>query len=181
MENSRKFSIGAAIATLLFTIIIVMAGFNIGQQFAVARPLQAVIENVPGVEKASIDRKDGVTRATVTLGRVGNLKQCYRSLTENIEDSRGKKPIEIIIAGPSTPALEKQYRKLELTIYQCLAQNAFVELEQKGKAQVREQGMEFLLQVDEDNLYITLVQDENRLFKVIGRTRYDLPVAERRQ
>lgn len=169
MEGGKEFKIGMAVAAFVLTLVLSLGGFNYYKQYVISQPLQKSIISVPGVTGVMVNGKKDPVVIDVTLNNKADLKNAYLDIDRLASDRMGDKPYTIMIDDNASGTLNKTYERLELAVYQGIANNSYLWLAERVEEESASIGAGYRLQVDENNIYITLVKDNKNLCRVISR------------
>lgn len=169
MEGGKEFKIGMAVAAFILTLALSLGGFNYYQQYVVNKPLQESLQEVAGVKQVSIDDKNDPIMINVSLTNDVDLKKAYLGIDKMADERLKGKEYKIIIEDNENNTLASTYESLELAVYEGIANNSFLWLSDRVEKEAASVGAQYKIQVDEKNLYITLIKDKTSLCRVISR------------
>ncbi|MGE5423674.1 MAG: hypothetical protein ACM3QW_10445 [Ignavibacteriales bacterium] len=169
MEGGKEFKIGMAVAAFILTLALSLGGFNYYQQYVVNKPLQESLQDVAGVKQVSINDENDPIIIKVSLKNDVDLKKAYLGIDQLAAERLNDKVYEIIIEDNESGTLAATYDRLELAVYEGIANNSFLWLSDRVEKEASSVGAKYKIQVDEKNLYITLIKDKTSLCRVISR------------
>jgi hypothetical protein len=169
LEAAKDFKIGMALVAFIFTLALSLGGFHLYKSYAVARPLEQRIKNIPGVQQVQVTDQQDALEVTVKISPTGDLKQSYTSIEKMVSTAAGAKKYTILIKDHPSRELEKIYGNLELAVYQGLANDSFLWLSDQIAHGTAGAGAKYRLQVDEQRLYLSITKDNYNLCRVINR------------
>ena len=102
------------------------------------------------------------------MGKVEDIQSVYDSLITTIESKLGEEEYKLVIIDKENKVLKDWYKELQPAIYQALANNEFMWLDER-LAKTFKDGVRSNLFVDEKNLYIQLFNDDAYMYKVLPR------------
>lgn len=167
--NGKDFKIEMAVLAFALTLSLFLAGFYLYRTYWVDKPLHQAIQNLSGVDKVELKRIDRTTVLTIWLKEKADLKQTYSEVERLAAEFLGDKPYIIDLKDSPDPELNDLYKNLELAIYEGMAKDSFLWLESKMREEAAAIDAVSRLEVDEVNVYITLVRGENSLYRVFRR------------
>lgn len=148
---------------------ILLGGNQVYQRYLVNQPLEQKLAAQPGIEKAEIDRVDGEVQITVHLKDVANIQEEYTRIEKVLEDSLNKRPFHLVIADNSNDRLKMAFIKLQPAVYEAMASDRYVWLDESVKTYADQSGMHYQLYVDDRYVYIHLSDNGANLYRVIER------------
>lgn len=166
MKNS-EFRVAIAIIALITVFGLLWGGFTLYKKLAVEGPLAEGLKEIKAVSSVSIE-KDKVYVIEVKLDQVEDLQSVYESLVTTIEDTLNENEYKLVIKDNGNQALKELYKKLQPLIYESLANNKFVWLDETLAKTVND-NVVYKLFVDEENLYIQLIKDDSYMYKILPR------------
>ncbi|MGE5415297.1 MAG: hypothetical protein ACM3UZ_00760 [Acidobacteriota bacterium] len=170
MEGGKDFKLGMAIAAFVITLALSLGGFQFYKSVAVAQPLVKSLNKVQGVTSVNVDDKKVPVLVTVTFKNPIDLKNSYTSVEEMVKNRFPDKAYVIKTADVGkSPELAAFYDSLELSVYEGIANNSFMWLNNHIAIAADKPAISFRLQVDENNLYLELVKNGQSYCKVIKR------------
>ncbi|MGE5397925.1 MAG: hypothetical protein ACM3MK_10380 [Chitinophagales bacterium] len=178
MEKSKEFKIGMALASFALTLALALGGFHLYKQHVINEPLIETLGQLPGVEGVKIDNQQDPLTIQLTLTRTDDLKDTYFKAESLVKKQLKSKPYVLEIKGNSTTEMENEYQDLELAVYQGIANNSFIWLDGIIDRSSQTHEYKYRLQVDEDNLYITMKKGGHYLCRVVPRKSDSIPVSQ---
>lgn len=155
---------------VFFVALGILLGGNQGyQRYLVNQPLEQKLAVQPGIESADVDRVDGEVQITVHLRDVDNLQEEYIAIEKVLEDSLNKRPFRLVIADNSNDRLKMAFIRLQPAVYEAMASDRYVWLDESVKSYANQSGMNYRLYVDDRYVYIHLSDNGANLYRVIER------------
>lgn len=148
------------LGSLMATFGLLWGGAVLWQRSAVAKPLVAAVDAVPGV-RASTIQASGSLR--VTLRSNASLIAVYRA----VAPKASAKGTPFVIASSATPALNAVGQQARLIIAQGIATGRYVTMNQALEALARRHHMTAVVALGNRHLYFTLRQGAKRLDQVV--------------
>lgn len=166
MKNS-EFRIAVAILTLIIVFGLLWGGFTAYKKLAIEEPLTESLQKIEAVSSVSVNKEKNYT-IEVKLKKVEDIQQVYESLITTIEGTLKKDNYNLVIGDSEDETLKDWYKKLQPAIYESLANNEFVKLEET-LAKTVNNDVTYKLFVDEDYLYIQLFKGDSYMYKILAR------------
>lgn len=160
----------AFVAALAVTVVVLVAGQLAWHKYAVAKPLDAGLRDIPGVTAASWEEaKNGDIAINVTLGGVDNLAATYSNIETTAKNILGRRPSRITIADTRTPELEGLYYFLHYHIQEAIATGNYAAMAGHIHTQSAARGAQAKVYVDTRAVYLQLAKDGASLYAVVPR------------
>jgi len=165
--NWQKLQWKPLVAGFAATLVILLLGHYLWQRTAVERPLIQVLEQDEAVEKAEYlsDGKTSSVRVQVT--QVARLGDAARRINEIVAKMQPTSKIEYI--DKSNDYLLKLYDELHFAIYEASVTGNFTDLQKEFKSALElSEATAYHLEVDKNNIYVQLHQNDAYLYRVIN-------------
>lgn len=166
MKNS-EFRVVIAILALVVMLGLLWGGFTLYNKLGIEEPLTKDLQAIEAISDVSIT-KNKIYVIEVKMGKVEDIQNVYGSLITTIESKLGEEDYKLVIIDKENKVLKDLYKKLQPAIYQALANNEFMWLDET-LAKTFKDGVSYNLFVDEKNLYIQLFNDDAYMYKVLPR------------
>jgi hypothetical protein len=158
------------VTALAVTVVVLVAGQLLWQKYAVARPLDAGLQGIPGVAAASWEEsRNGDLTINATLGSVDNLAKTYGAIGATARSILGRPPTRINLADSRTPELEALYFGIHLYIQEAIFTGNFAAMAERVDAGARAAGADARVYVDAANVYVQLTRQGAALYAVVPR------------
>ncbi len=156
--------------TVVLSAVLLFGGWTVYRQFSVEKPLDRVAESVPGVESAQAR----VTREQVILdlrlSPEADLAEIYRKVTEEGGDRMGGKKVELHVDAGSSEKLEEAWNYSLFEVAEAMENRRYSDIrDAMDRLSERFPGVTAHTEMDEDNVYIRLVEGESAKFVVLPR------------
>ncbi|HZK01973.1 MAG TPA: hypothetical protein VFC96_03820, partial [Anaerovoracaceae bacterium] len=155
--------------SLILTLGILFGGHNLYMQYAVQKPVLKELYSSGTVKKAEIEKKNKKYIIDVQLNDIDNIQKGYEEVESIINGKYKPDSYELVITGKPNKGLEDLYEQLQPAVYDALANNRYLWLNNEIKKQTDEKGMVSKLFIDERRLYIQVKADDYYFFKIIDR------------
>jgi hypothetical protein len=157
----------AAAALLLF------GGWMLYKQFAVVSPFQKSIGQIDGVASANAPTIDqNHVSVKVTLKPDANLKDVYESIAQEGKEAIGSRELTLDItnAAPSEQ-LEKAWSSVLFDVAEAMEKKNYSDIPNAlEKAAASNNAIQYVTELDDHNVYITLKDGNSAKYIVLPRT-----------
>ncbi|HWQ75179.1 MAG TPA: hypothetical protein VN441_07690 [Syntrophomonas sp.] len=165
----KETKIAVVLLALLVTLGLLIGGQKLYNANLIEKPVIKQLTALDYIKNAAISKTDGVYKINVTFSKPGNLKEEYNQIDKIIAEKFKTREYEIVIVDTRDQFLRDELEKMELSIYQAVVRDDYVELEQRMGAAAVNDGFEYRLQIDRQNLYVQLRRDGKFLNEIIER------------
>lgn len=148
---------------------ILLGGNQVYQHYLVNQPLEQSLTAMPGIEKVDIAKVEGQYQVTVHLKDIDNLQEGYTAIEKTLQDSLKNRPFRLIIAESDDARLKSAFVDLQPAVYEALASNRYVWLEEAVQAYADKSGIGYHMYVDDRYLYLHFTNNGANLYHVIER------------
>jgi hypothetical protein len=163
-------------AVMFFTVVMTFAilggGQTIWQKFTVAKPLDATLLKIDGVEKAireNGDKKDDPVKINVTLKNASNLQKTYTAILDGSKSVLGGKRFQVTIADTRTAELEQFEAMVQPHMQEAIATGAFTQMVNRIQELAATKGITAQIFIDSRYMYLQLTKDGAELYQVVPR------------
>ncbi|WP_052350433.1 hypothetical protein [Paenibacillus gorillae] len=176
----HKIKIIPVLLTAAATALVLFGGWLLYNKVALEAPLDKAVQGVAGIESAQapvIDR-DRVS-ISLTLKPDASLKQVYDAIQQNGKDVIGSKELKLNIDNAkSNDKLDKLWSTVLFDVAQAMETKAYSDIP-KAMNRISEEhaGITTNTEMDENNVYITIMDGANRKYVVLPRTPVMLEVS----
>lgn len=162
----------------IVTVIIVLGislGLLLGMQKYynnnfVEEPVKQKLEQLSFVESVDASKKNGIYDYKVQIRQAGNVQYEYEKVDEVIADNLKGKEYQFTMLDHRSSKLQKDLENLELNIYEAMAKNNYLWLDQTFRQTSAANGFSYKLYIDDQRLYIQLKDQDAFLYEIIERS-----------
>ena len=169
MSKKNEFKILIFIMALIITFGLAMGGNYLHARYNIENPLLAQIKDLPGVESITIEKKDDLYLLQVSLGYVVNLHEEYKQLVELVRDKLGQEKYQILVEGSDSRELDLVYYQIQPIVYQALANNEFVWMQEQIKLVADKEGLEYKIFIDQEHVYLQFTHGDQNQYYIMDR------------
>lgn len=163
----KRWAWGALAA--LFTFGLLWGGLWVYRVWAIARPLEAQLAQIPGVENPQVRWQGQDLVITLSLAPGASLGPLLDAVEEKAQ-ARVKAPFRVVFRDNPTPRLEAFYHELNPILREGLATGAFTEMAARVEARGREtEDMAASVYITEDAIWVLLRDGDRQLIRSIPR------------
>lgn len=169
MPKKTDFNVVTAVAALVIVLIISFSAYYLYKRFGIDAPLEKKIEALEGVEESRASRLRDGYEIEINMKKVANLQEAYTSIDRTVKDSLpGKKYFLHLNDKPNQP-LQEFMQHLQPAVFESLAANRFIWLDQELSRRSQEAGFKYKLFVDKEHLYLQIEDGDDYLYQIIDR------------
>ncbi len=154
------------------TLAVLSLGQFLWHNYAVAQPLDKVLQDVDGVEKITWQdsrRQNEPVNIFVTLDHPANLQKTYMEISERAARVLGRQPFRVVIRDHRTPELEQLFYDVHYYFQEAITNGNFSLMADKVREKARSQGAEANIYVDGQYIYVQLTRQNDSFYTLIPR------------
>jgi hypothetical protein len=164
-----EFKITWFLLALIVCLALFLGLYQVYQARVIENPIIKEVSELSNVEKVHLSKQQDVLTIEVTLNKSENIKTDYEKVYETINPKVKKKNYRIKLIDKRDPILQKEWDDLQLSIYEAMAKDNYLWLEQQVKKRSEEDHSTYKLYLDEHRLYLQLDHQKGFLYEVIER------------
>ncbi len=168
MKNN-EFKIIITIFTLVFALGIFLGGFTLYNKWGLEGPLVEQLANIEGVEEVFINKDNKNYEISLELGKNDNFSEIYNKALAICETKLGVNNFDVFLIDNPNNKLNEIYIGLQPIIYESIAKNEFLWLDDSLKLMAGEETIDYELFIDDVNIYIKLSDKDYFIYKVLVR------------
>lgn len=166
----------------IITVLIVL-GISLGLLLGIQKyynhnfvegPVKHALEQLAFVESVSASKDTGVYDFKVQIKQAGNIQYEYAKIDGIIVNNLKGQDYQLTLLDHRSPELKKELENLELGIYEAMAKNNYLWLDETFRQAADKNKFSYKLFIDDKRLYIQLARHDYFLYEIIERT--TLPV-----
>lgn len=167
--QKNEFKIGLVLLALLIVLGALVGGQKLYNTNMIEKPVLKELRALCYVENAKINKADNVYQIKVDISQPGNLKNEYNEIDKTVADHIKGHQYEIELVDKRDENLQNELESMELAIYEAIARDNFLVLEQRFADKAERDHFNYLLQIDEQNLYVRISRSDRFLYEIIER------------
>jgi len=165
--KNHDFRIVVFAVALLVSLGLFFGGYTLDREVT-ARNTRAGLAALCG-GPVNLEKQGKVTVISVQPGKVDNLQETWKSMTEFIEKDTSKDKYRIIIEDKRNNNLQEALDHLQPAVYEAAANNTFVALQRQLDQCLSKQDIDYRFYIDNDRLYLQMEDGDYYLYQVIDR------------
>jgi hypothetical protein len=165
----NELKIGLVLLALLIILGVLVGGQKLYNTNLIEKPVSKELSALKYVESVEITNADHLYQIQVHVRQAGDLKSEYNEINKVVADNIKGRQYEIKIIDKRDEFLQKELQKLELSVFEAIAQNNYLALEQRFDDTANRDHFKYQLQIDEKKLYVQISQGNNYLYEIIDR------------
>ncbi|AFK85696.1 MULTISPECIES: hypothetical protein [Thermoanaerobacterium] len=155
------------IVTVTLVLGVLLGGFNLYQNRILPQKIATDIKSFNGVQSADVTIGNSGYTANVKLKKVDNLMSAYKDIEKIVEKYPAK--IDIKIVDNPNEKLDNLFYEDQFAIYQAIQNGDYIEMSNIIDKNSIEKGAKTNLYIDENNIYLSIYDGQNYLYKIIPR------------
>jgi hypothetical protein len=154
----------------VLSAVLLFGGWTVYRQYSVEEPVSRVAQSVTGVESAHAKLEAGQLVLDLKLSPEANLAEIYREVMQEAgQRFRGKK-LELNVESSVSDKLEEAWRYSLFEVAEAMENRRYSDIRKAmDHLQERFPGVTAYTEMDQDNVYIRLVEGEHAKFVVLPR------------
>jgi len=169
LPRAMNFRAPVAIIALILTLGVCLGAFSVYNRYLVEKPMQEEMLQVQGVKKVELRREKKINVITVEMAELPDFSSAYQAVDNIARERFGPEGYTLQIKDRRDENLQKVYDSLQLYLYQGIATNSFLWLDQEVGKVAADKHLRYGLRVDDRNLYLQLHRDGHYLYAIIER------------
>jgi len=165
----RNFQVKYFLLALVICLAVFTGLFRVYQDRMIEKPIREQIIQSLKTDSVEVAKKDGVYTVEVKLKQAGDIKADYAVVEEAASKKIKEENYTISMVDHRTEKLQQDYDDLQLRIYEAMAKDNYLWLEEQIKSQALERKYQYKLYLDEDKLYLEIKNQDGFLYEVIDR------------
>ena len=167
--RNHEIKIALVLLALLVTLGLLVGGQKIYHERMIEKPVVTKLLALHYIDEAVLINTKGMNTIKVHIKQPGNLKQEYNEIDQVMAEEFAKRNYQIDIADQRDPFLQNELDKLELAFYEAIAQNRYIELEQRFAEAAGKEKFNYQLQIVQQRLNVKISRGDKFLYEIIDR------------
>ncbi len=156
------------IVSLLAGMALFFAGQWLYQKYSFNDPLNYALNSNQSIESFSISNKGNVLQVNVTLKYDADMMLSYKELRKELTDAMGKKDFQLILGDNRNDVLRQVWYNSQYAVYEASFQGNFQDMAAMVNEEARASGVDAIINVDQENIYLRLKHEGHTLDQVIA-------------
>jgi hypothetical protein len=167
--QKNEFKIGLVLLALLVVLGALTGGQKLYNAKLLEKPVLEELQTLRYVASARINKTDNVYQVQVNISQPGNIKNEYNEINKVVADHFKRHQYEIQLIDKRDENLQNDLQSMELAIYEAIARDNYLALEQRLADQAERAHFEYLLQIDQQKLYVGIFRNDRFLYEIFER------------
>ena len=156
--------------TVAVTAALLFGGWTAYRHYAVEKPIDRIAASVPGVRSASASMENGQVVLKVKLEADASLADIYRQVKRDGAASIGGNKLELQVDSNTSDKLEQAWSYSLFDVAESMENRHYSNLRAAmDKLSKQFPGVTATTEMDEDNVYVRLVDGQSSKFVVLPR------------
>jgi hypothetical protein len=158
------------IASLLAGMALFFAGQWLYEKYSFNEPLNHALNNNPSIESFNVSDKGHVLQVEVTLKYDADLMHSYQEIHKELTEATGKKEFQLVLSDSRDKdnVLRQVWYNSQYAVYEASFRGNFQDMANAVNMEARAYGVETIINVDQDNIYLRLKHQGHTLDQVIN-------------
>lgn len=168
---------------LVLTLTVLFGGQLLWNKYAVANPINKMLQNINGVESVTIGRlneqgknNEKVKVLYIKLKNVSNLQVVYGEIIDGLKHVDAGNKFDIVIQDTRTPELEQFYYNIHYYVQEAIFTGNFATMADRINAKASGAGVDAQIYVDTQNIYLKMTKGNAEMYVVVSRNGSSLGV-----
>ncbi|HWP96187.1 MAG TPA: hypothetical protein VN426_05005 [Syntrophomonadaceae bacterium] len=170
MPKNSEFRVAMALLALILVLSLSFGSYYLYQRMGMEAPLEKQLLSLNSVEKVKIDNKNQSYDIEITLKKVDDLQVVYKSIQKAVDRALPGKVYDLHIVDRTNTRLQDFLQHLQPAVYESLANNRFMWLDEEIARRAAAQGLHYKLFVDSQHLFLQVEDGDAYAYQVIERS-----------
>lgn len=166
MKNN-DFKTAITLVVFVITLGLLLGSYQLYAKYIMVEPVKQQLQARSAISNVDVAKVDGQYRIAVQLQQVDNLQREYHDIQAILDNTLKKTPYKLTITDSGEDKLQDDYVRLQPAIYEAVASNRYVWLDQTLRQYAISTGISYRFYVDERFLYLHLAAGDDNLYRVI--------------
>ncbi|MEN6326888.1 MAG: hypothetical protein ABFD18_11865 [Syntrophomonas sp.] len=167
--KKNEFRVLIAILALILSLGALLAAFYLYKEWGIKEPIVNEIKTIESVHDVKIEEKGQKYEIQVHLNKASDIQKPYQVIVEKVEASLAPEDYQLIIKDQRNARLQTMFNDLQPAIYEALANNQFIWLDEEIAKQLQKTNMKHRIFIDEEHLYLQIIDGNSYLYEIINR------------
>ncbi|HPZ12928.1 MAG TPA: hypothetical protein PLK04_01675 [Bacillota bacterium] len=163
-------NIKVVLASVAVAAVLLFGGREVFLRTSVAMPMDRAFASMSEIESYSFERSAYGAVVEVKLGNVEDLSETVRKVEAAVAKVPADGRLWVRISDTRDVLLQDVYYRMHFDIEEAIATGSFSDLKRRADEKAWQAGLSgCVVQVDADNVYVSLENGEHRLYAVVSR------------
>lgn len=135
----------------------------------VEKPVIVELQKIAFVDKVEVNKAKGFYEFNVQIKQAGNVQYEYNKVDSVIKENIKGKDYQLNLKDKTDPHLDKAMELMELSIYEAMAKNNYMWLDETIRHMAQQDNFTYKLFIDDQRLYIQLADGKHFRYEIIER------------
>ena len=168
--RNNELKIAIILLALLITLGLLIGGQKIYNSNLIEKPVINELLKLNYVKSAVITKESAIYNVKIQIRQPGNMKDEYNEIDNLIKTRVKGKQYKIELLDSRNQILVNELQKMELGIYEAIAQNNYLDLQKSLDEMANQDHFDYRLQIDEKRLYLQIVSGDHFLYEIYDRS-----------
>lgn len=168
--RNNEFKIAIILLALLITLGLLIGGQKLYNRNLIEKPVINELLKLNYVKSAVMTKEADTYNVKIQIKQPGNIKDEYNEINNLIKTRIKGKQYKIELLDSRNHILVDELQKMELGIYEAIAQNNYLDLEQSLNKMATQDHFVYRLQIDEKRLYLQIASGNHFLYEIFDRS-----------
>lgn len=169
MPNFREIRFPIIIIALLITVGLLLGGLRLYNYYNIEMAVQKSITQIEPITEANVTKINGQYTVQIKLNWNQHLQGIYHEIDQIGKQYFKNTNYSIQVIDKRNQRLNNILIDLQPLIYETLAKDEFVRMNNEVGKQVKKMQMDYFIQVDQNNIYISIRDGDYYLYEIIQR------------
>lgn len=167
--KKNEFRVLIAILALILSLGALLAAFYLYKEWGIKEPIVNEIKTIESVHDVNIEDKGQKYEIEVHLNKASDIQKPYQAIVEKVEASLPPEDYHLVIKDQRNASLQTMFNKLQPAIYEALANNQYIWLDEEIARQLQKTNMKHRIFIDQEHLYLQIIDGNSYLYEIINR------------
>ena len=154
----------------VLTLVILSLGYTLYDKVGVKNPLERSLMSDDAIKSVTVKRDRGVDVLEIEFDNVEDFATSYAAVEETVRERLGES-YRIDVKDTRNEFLEDSYLSIHYYLEEASVRGNFGDMIESCQTRLSEKGLgNFKIVLDESHIYVQMVDGENYLYAVLGRT-----------
>lgn len=158
--------IKTVVITCIITLVILLGGYYLYNNYYVKNGLQEQIDQVVKVEEIEIDKEENPPTVYISSSEIKDLQDVYLKTDKIVYQNLGSE-YRTVLSDKRTDKLSGLFDKCSFVIQEGIATGEFQEMDNQVRDLAELEGVQCHLTIDSSNIYLELKDEQGYLYEVI--------------
>lgn len=165
-----KLRLWPVLTSVVLSSAVLFGGWFLYDSLAMENPLTKIVQEQPGLEQFKVNVGNNSVTVEITPKPDVNLREIYKSITEQGRSIIGDRTVELIVKDSSTPELERWWSGALFDVAEAMESKRYAAIPAALEAKKGAfPGLEVTTEMDETYVYIRMTDGTNHKYMLLPR------------